>query len=100
MQHVARCTNCIFSQQGAFAVALLANADLLAFLTTHGINPVTPSAPSAEIFAATVMEYDEEILATDPFEGRFTFTIDDDTLTLTVNEDLEVVDTARDTADE
>lgn len=84
------CTNCIYDERGAFGVALLANTELLAFITTHGVNPITPSSLST--WGAVIGDYDEEVLSTDPFEARFTFTIDDDALTLTVDDNLSVVD--------
>lgn len=34
---------------------------------------------------------EEEIFGTDPFEARFTFTVDGDALTLTVDDNLNVV---------
>lgn len=86
------CTNCIYERSGAFGVALLTNTELVAFLTTHGINPVMPSSQSA---IGVVTDYDEEVVSIDPFEARFTFTIDGDALTLTVDDDLSVVDVTR-----
>jgi hypothetical protein len=41
------------------------------------------------------ISYDEDVLGTEPFEARFTFTIDEDTITLTVDESLEVADIKR-----
>jgi len=38
---------------------------------------------------------DETILSTDPFEARFTFNIDGDTLGVTVDDDLCVVEVTR-----
>lgn len=91
MNH-ATCTNCVFDQGGAFALVLLADTDLLAFLTAHGINPVSSTSHR---FATAIMDYEEEILGTEPFEARFTFADDDDTIALTVDDDLEVVEVTR-----
>jgi hypothetical protein len=33
-----RCTNCLYGGEAAFAIALMRNVQVLAFLTTHGIN--------------------------------------------------------------
>ena len=41
------------------------------------------------------MNYDEEVRSVDPFEARFTFTAGDEALTLTVDDDLSVVDAIR-----
>jgi hypothetical protein len=40
-------------------------------------------------------EYDEEVLTTEPFEARFTFTIGDEALTVTVGEDMNVRESRR-----
>lgn len=85
--HHTRCTNCIFEAEAVFFVRFLANPDLRKFLLDHGIDPVDPSP--TPFFAATSV-YDEEIRSVDPFEASFTFTIDGDTLTLEVDEDLEI----------
>jgi hypothetical protein len=76
------CTNCVFEAGGGFVVALLDNTDLLSFITGHGLNPVAPDSlgPINEVHG----DYDEEILSVDPFEARFTFSIGEDSLTLTV----------------
>jgi hypothetical protein len=71
-------------------VCLTASTEFLAFVTSHGINPLAPS--SLDIWGAAIGDYEENVLSTDPFEARFTFSIDDDLLTLTVDEDLTVVD--------
>jgi hypothetical protein len=95
VRHTADCTNCIFRQGGAFVLALLADTELLSFLTDHGINPVAPTAHSAPRFTEVVMDYDEELVSVDPLEARFTFVVDGDALTLTVDDDLDVVATER-----
>ncbi|MUV90176.1 helix-turn-helix domain-containing protein [Halapricum sp. CBA1109] len=88
-----QCTNCIFSSGGAGVLALLSNTDLLDFLTDHGHNPVDPD--SVRAVNELQMNYEERILAEDPFEAEFTFRADDETLTLTVDGDLSVVDSVR-----
>lgn len=84
------CTNCLYSGQAAFAVALMTDIDVLAFLATHGINPVSPSDPTA--YSAALVDSEEELLSTDPFEAQFTLTLDDAALTVTVDADLNVVE--------
>jgi hypothetical protein len=84
------CTNCINRWHGIIPGILLSNTDLQAFLTAHGINLVAPDNVDRAI--RTLGNYDEEVVSTDPFEARFTFTIDGDALTLTVDEGLSVVD--------
>ncbi len=91
VQYRARCTNCIFVQAGPFVLDLLGTTDLLAFLTARGMNPITPSP---ERFGSVVLNYEEEVFGTDPFEARFTFHVDGDTLALTVDDALTVTDVA------
>lgn len=84
----AACTNCPYEKGGALVNQLFEKTNLLAFLTSHGLNPIR-SPPQ---FIRVLQNAEEEVLSTDPFEARFTFTIDRDTLSLTVDENLEVVD--------
>jgi hypothetical protein len=95
VRHTASCTNCIFSQAGAAVLALLSNTDLLSFLTDHGVNPVAPTAESAPQFTEVVMDYEETVVDTAPLDARLTFTLDGGRLTLTVDEDLSVVEATR-----
>jgi DNA-binding transcriptional ArsR family regulator len=76
------CTNCIFEAGAGFVIALVSDTALLSFLTAHGLNPVSPG--SIRRINEVHANYDEEILSTDPLEARFTFHIDEDSLTLTV----------------
>jgi hypothetical protein len=84
------CTNCIYDGEGDILVYLAANTALLAFLTAHGLNPVAPTQLSQ--LRGYLSNYDEVVRSTDPFEAEFTFAIDGDTLTLTVDDELSVVD--------
>jgi len=84
------CTNCLYGGEAAVAIALMADVNVLAFLAANGIHPVSPSDPTA--YSATIMDPDEELLSTDPFEARLTLTLDDAALTVTVDDDLNVVD--------
>ncbi|WP_255151954.1 DUF7351 domain-containing protein [Halorarius halobius] len=91
-KHSASCTNCVFARRGVFGVALLDHTALQSFLTDHGINLI---APASDRFLSVVMDYEETVSSVDPFEASFTFTVDGDALTLTVDDDLTVVDVAR-----
>lgn len=88
----SRCTNCIFRYSAVFGVRLLANPALQSFHLDHDLDQ---GNPSSERLRRLFSVYDEEIIDTDPFEARFTFTIDDDSLTLTVNEEFAVIDVTR-----
>jgi hypothetical protein len=95
VQFHANCPNCINDLHGPFVLKLVADTHLLAFLTTHDLDPVAPSRASISAVDRVHMDYEEEVHAVEPFEARFTFCLDDDTLSLTVDEDLQVVDVER-----
>lgn len=82
------CTHCIRDQRFDFAALLLANPDVMAFMIDHGLDPLIPRA-----FHHSSLEAD--ILSTDPLKAHFTFSAGDETLTLTVDDDLDVVDVTR-----
>lgn len=96
VQITLRCTNCFHDQGGALVLAVMAHSDLVAFLATHGLNPVSPASASAH--DAALMEYEEDIHSVEPFEASLTFTIDGDALTLTVDDDHSVIDVTRQNA--
>jgi len=87
------CTNCIFTTGSGAFLGLLANTELLSFFTAHGINPSDPE--SIRRADAAKMEYDETIHSTDPFEGTLTFRVDGDSISLRVDENLDVVDVTK-----
>lgn len=92
-----RCPVCKFDEGGEFWLALWANTEFLSYLTDHGINPISPSPGQ---FSTIVSSFEEEVRSVTPFEARFSYTIDGESLTLTVDEDLDVVDVARHEASE
>lgn len=83
-----QCTNCLYEQVESAVMLLLDVPELLVFVGEHGLN-VTADGIEWGWY------YEEEILSTEPFEARFTFTIDNDSISLTVNDDLEVVQVTR-----
>ncbi|AUV82644.1 hypothetical protein C2R22_14170 [Salinigranum rubrum] len=95
VQFSADCPNCINDLRGPFVLKLVSHTELLAFLTAHGLNPVAPSRDSVAAVDAVHMDYEEEVCSREPFEARFTFSADGDTLSLTVDDDLQVVDVER-----
>lgn len=92
------CTNCHYDFKSIAPGCLLADTDLLAFLASHGVNPLAPD--SLDDAMGALGNYDEEVLSTDPYEARFTFVTGDEALTLTVDDDLSVVDATRRSASE
>jgi hypothetical protein len=91
VQLAFRCRNCLYGGEAAFAVALLAEVEVLAFLADRGINPVSPADPT--VFGTALMDYEEEVRSVEPFEARFTLGVEGDSLTVTVDGALEVVET-------
>lgn len=66
----------------------LSAPELMAFAHNRGINPAMPSWATN----ATILDYEESVHTLEPLEAQFTFTIDEASITLTVDEDLNVVD--------
>lgn len=84
----SRCRNCIYELDGMAVNQLVASADLRSFVADQGIDPLADGVEWG-------WEYDEEVLATDPLSVRFTFTVEGESITLTVDEELAVVDVTR-----
>lgn len=82
------CENCNFEQASIVSMHLAASTELLAFLTARGVDPLADPWNWG-------WEYGEEVVSIDPFEGRFTFTVDGDSVTLTVDDDLDVIGVER-----
>lgn len=82
------CTNCILRGESVFTGFLLGEPALMEFMIEHGIDPIYPEAfhlASAE----------ESIHSVEPFEASFEFTADGDSITLTVDHELSVIDVDR-----
>lgn len=88
-----RCRNCILEESGTAAVALASHDELLKLLTANGRNPIAPDSvrPVQQVYS----DYEEEVLSIDPLVARFTFEVEGETLTVTVNDELEVTATSR-----
>jgi hypothetical protein len=87
------CPNCNYDPTSIAPGVLLSNTELLAFLTDRGINPFVPE--SLNRASRALAEYDEEVISADPFEARLTFTVDGDSITVTLDDSLSVVDVTR-----
>lgn len=82
------CRNCSFRTVSPYPTHALGTIELMAFMTTHGIDPFASDA-----FHLRACE--EEILSTNPLEAKYTFTADGDAITLTVGNDLSVTTVSR-----
>ncbi len=87
------CVSCPNSKSGIAIVCLLASTELLSFVTDHGANPLIPE--TYEVAPGALADYEEEVRSVDPFRGTFTFTVEDERLTLTVDEHVSIVDAER-----
>ena len=83
-----RCTNCIYEKTCSAGMVFLDVPELLVFVGEHGLNTSSRAIEWG-------WEFEEEIVSVDPFEGRFTFTIEADSITLTVDDTLSVVDVTK-----
>lgn len=81
-----RCRNCIFAMTSIATIRLLASEELMAFMIDHDIDPMAP-----EGFHVSNLER-EEVVSTTPFRARFTFIAEGEAITLTVDDELTVVD--------
>lgn len=80
----SRCSNCIFEARSSAVILVLAVPEMLVFVGEHGLNMTSRGIEWG-------WDFDEEILSTDPFKARFTFTIDGDAISLTIDEYLDIV---------
>lgn len=87
------CTNCIYRGGGDFVIHLLANTDVLGFLADHDLNPVSPTP--GDSLHRSLGDYDETVHAVEPFRAEFTLTAEGEACTVTVDDDLGVVDVDR-----
>jgi DNA-binding transcriptional ArsR family regulator len=84
------CTNCIYQAGGGGWLALLTNERVIEFLVEHGLNPVGVESMTAVNRVHNT--YDEDVRSTDPLEVEFTFHLDGDALSLTVDEALNMIE--------
>lgn len=81
------CSNCILDVNGIASVGLAGKTEFVSFQTDHGVNPFTNGWETTN--------YDETIHSIDPFEGAFTFTVNAEALTVTVDDDFSIVAVTR-----
>lgn len=83
-----RCTNCFHEMSGIFGNYLMGTPELLAFVAEQGLDPISEGIKWGT-------KWGEEILSRDPFEARFTTDVGDERVSITVGDDLSVVDVTR-----
>lgn len=82
------CSNCIFEARSSAVILVLPIPEMLVFVGEHGLN-------TTSLGIEWGWDFDEEIISTDPLEARLTFTIDGESIALTIDESLEVVSVER-----
>ncbi|MXR50615.1 hypothetical protein GRX03_03190 [Halovenus sp. WSH3] len=85
-----QCTNCIYKAGGGPGLGVITDTALLAFLIDHGYNPI--AGESMTEVNRVHQKYDEEIISLDPLRVELTFHLDDDSLSLTLDEQLRVLE--------
>lgn len=90
--HRSSCTNCIDEAEVVMGSVLARNLEFRMFMIEHGLDPISPKSPE---FRRMFYNHSEEILSYDPPTLRFTFTIEDESISLTVDENIEVVEVER-----
>lgn len=89
----ATCPNCPFEMEGLVLTAVHGYPEVLNFVTAHGFNPVVPTKHQWQTMADA---QEVEVLSTDPVEVRITYSLEGHTLSLTVDEDLTIIDITED----
>lgn len=82
------CRTCSHEKGGVIVRLLMSDPRFRTFFETRGIDLFSLRFENWSALAV----YDEEIVDMDPFRGRFTFTVDGEAATFTVDETLEVVE--------
>jgi len=84
------CTNCILQKRETIlGLYVLAMSPVRAFLTNHGFDPVSPSF---ERLFGIIAPYEEEIRESDPLRAAITYTVDTDSITVTVDDELNLIE--------
>lgn len=85
------CPNCPFQSSRLGGGSVLTNPEVGIFFDRRDVDWTPPTWDSA----ATFLQYDEEVLAREPFEGQFRWTVDGDELIVTIDDMPSVIDITR-----
>lgn len=88
----AACSNCTFDRRLPFGMILIETTELQSFLTSRGFNLIDEGY---EDFSAVFKNYEEDVIERDPLEVRFTYSLGGDELSLTVDEERNVLSVSR-----
>lgn len=90
----AVCRDCIFEMAAPVAGHLAVHPEVMAFMVDHGIDPVAPEGVLP--FAAV----DERVTSHQPFEAQYTYAVADETVSLTVDDELTILEVTRSVRDD
>lgn len=83
------CTNCIRVDENIpLGLHLVRVPEIMAFMGSNGVNPIYPDWEELSVH----YDYDEQVQRVDPFEACLTYHIGDSDLSITVNENLEIIE--------
>lgn len=85
------CTNCIYTLRSSVGGLLVVSSELLEFLAGHSINPFSLSPR----YPGVVWDAREDVRSIEPFEARYTYEVDDESISITVDDSLTVVDATK-----
>lgn len=78
------CTNCNFATGGGVIQGLFAETEFLAFMTSHGVNPMNPD--SVTEYLSAISDYEAIVRSRSPLEVEVRLTVDGDTFVRTIDE--------------
>lgn len=85
--HQMRCQNCVFELEALLVNKLLVDLEFRTFLIDQGLNPVHPQDVE---FLELFHFFEEEVRSVDPLDISFSFTTPEETIRVTLGDDLTV----------
>lgn len=93
IDHRVRCRTCTYRKESHYFHMLYRDTRFLSFLTDHGLSPLR--AESIPELFERALPYEEEIVSTDPLRARLTVSVQGETVELTIDETMSVIETVR-----
>lgn len=87
----ATCPNCPYAMEGLLQTALHGHPVALDFVTDQGFNPVRPTRDQWERMSEAA---EVEVVTVDPAVARLTYSLDGDSVSITVDEHLNTIDSS------
>lgn len=89
----AECPNCPLRVEGLLDTAVHGYTEVLDFVTAHGFNPVVPTA---EGWVTITDATEVDVVSIEPLKARITYSLAGHVLSLTVDEELNVIEVTED----